>query len=232
MSTCFNKYQELLSTPGLFNKIISCAGNIANNSGSTQLANILLRTDDGYPEALLSDTDYLLHQVAFCLRQHAGIVGSRICQDWSGEAHQSPEYVFSTKEKNLIHYVYEQHNSDLKDYNEELDFFGDEMYASFALAEAIRVIALYHPNLNNQPKLSLVEAVTFSVKVLPHKLNAELDVFNFCIKQIQNAIGQLHGDNAGMFFSDDVFFEKWEIQNNKEKHAALMEYCMYELAHL
>jgi len=224
-----NKYQYLISAPGLFAKIITCAGVIASKSGHNELASVLLRTDDGYPERLLGDPDYLIHQVVFYLKQHAEIIGSRICQDWSGKECNSLEYTLSPEERDVISYVYQQNNSELKDYSKEKDFLGDEMVASFSLAEAVRVIALYHTRLKNKVDLSLLDAVNFAIAVLPNNLNSDLDVFNFCIKQIQNAIGQPNGDNAGMFFSNDVFFRKWEIQNQEERRAALIEYCVYEL---
>lgn len=81
-----------------------------------------------------------IKQAAIILRMHGNIVGNRVCQDWSGVAKESPEFIFSEDELDKISYQYELYNSNLRDYEEGLHGMSDEMVASFAIARILDLI--------------------------------------------------------------------------------------------
>lgn len=226
-----NAYEALLFNQGLIHKVFMCASTLMSHAQNERLAEILSRTDDGYPERIINDFEYLYYEVASSLSNHAQYMGSRICQDWSGTEETSPTFLFSKQERDILSRVYEQYNSNMQDYDPEFDSFGDEMVISFVIATALRVIALFNKN-TTRPTLSLKDAVNFAVEMLPDVIHDDSDLFNFAIKQIQNALGQDAGDNAGMYFSDDAIFEKWKEQSQDERKDALMQYVRFELTHM
>jgi len=66
---------------------------------------------------VLSEIDRkVLSVAAELLSMHGSEVGDRCCQDWSGSDKLNPELIFTTEEKQKLHYQYEQENSDLEDY--------------------------------------------------------------------------------------------------------------------
>lgn len=73
------------------------------------------------------------------------------------------------------------------------------MVVSHNIGTALQVLSDFNVR-TTQPTLSVRDAIDFAVKVLPDVPHDDSDIFNFCIKQIQNALGQDSGDNAGMFF--------------------------------
>ena len=226
-----NAYEALLFNKGLIRKLFICASTLMAHAQKTRLSEILSRTDDGYPERLINDGEYLKFEVIPNILEHAKYMGSRICQDWSGLPHLSPEFIFSAQERDVLNRIFEQYNSNMQDYDIEHDFFHDEMSASYKIATAFQVITDFNTN-TTQPTLSLRDAVDFSVKMLPDVIDRDSDVFNFCIKQIQNALGQDSGDNAGVYFSNDEFFDNWEDADNDERKSYLMSYVQYELINM
>lgn len=226
-----NAYEALLFNKGLIRKLFLCASTLMSHAGKPRLSEILSRTDDGYPERLISDDEYLKFEVIPAIREHAKYMGSRICQDWSGEKHLSPEFIFSPQERDVLNHIFEQYNSNMQDYDIEHDFFHDEMAVSHNIATAFQVLSDFNAKTTH-PTLSVRDAIEFSVKTLPDVPHDDSDVFNFCIKQIQNALGQDSGDNASIFFSDDSFFDTWEESDSDDRKQALMRYVQYEIANM
>lgn len=118
-----NAYEALLFNKGLIRKLFICASTLMSHAGKPRLSEILARTDNGYPERLISDNEYLSFEVIPALREHAKYMGSRICQDWSGLKHLSPEFIFSPQERDVLNHIFEQYNSNMQDYDIEHDFF-------------------------------------------------------------------------------------------------------------
>ena len=226
-----NPYDGLLFDTGLIQKVFLCASIIMTHAQNGRLAEILSRKDDGYPKRIIDDTDYLMHEVVGSLTQHAKYMGSRICQDWSGSKENSPEFLFSPQEREILSRVYEQYNSNMQDFEPNFDSFGDEMVISHVIATAIRVIGLYNRRTTTIT-LSLRDAIDFAVDMLPDAIDVESDLFNFAINQIQNTLGQDSGDNAGMFFSDEGFFDCWKEGDKDYRKELLMEYVRHELSHM
>lgn len=83
----------------------------------------------------------VLKVAATILKMHGVVAGSRICQDWSGDDQLSPEIVFTDSELNDLALNYEQTNSNGDDYMEGFHGMGDEMKASFVIADAVGMIA-------------------------------------------------------------------------------------------
>lgn len=83
----------------------------------------------------------VLKMAATILEMHGVAVGARICQDWSGDEELSPESVFTRGEMDALSFNYEQTNSGGDDYIAGFDAMGDEMVASFTIADAIDRIA-------------------------------------------------------------------------------------------
>lgn len=226
-----NAYEALIFNKGLIRKVFLCASTLMSHAENHRLSEILGCTDDGYPECLINDEEYLKLEVIPNLREHAKYMGSRICQDWSGLPHLSPVFIFSPKERDVLNRIFEQYNSNMQDYDIEHDFFHDEMVVSHNIATAFQVLLEFNTR-TTQPTLSLRDAVDFSAKMLPDVVDDESDIFNFCIKQIQNALGQDSGDNAGIFFSDEAFFDKWENADSEDRKSYLMDYVKYELLNM
>jgi hypothetical protein len=226
-----NAYEALLFNKGLIRKLFLCASTLMSHAKKHRLSEILARTDGDYPECLLNDEEYLKFEVIPNIREHAKYMGSRICQDWSGVKHLSPEFIFSPQERDVLNRIFEQHNSNMQDYNIEFDFFHDEMVVSHNIATAFQVLSDFNKRTTH-PTLSVRDAIEFAVKTLPDTLHNDSDIFNFCIKQIQNALGQDSGDNAGVFFSGDAFFDDWEESDSDGRKQALMRYVQYEIANM
>lgn len=79
----------------------------------------------------------MLRSAANILRLHGKYIGSRGCQDWSGKPEDNPQELFTEKEQDDIEYNAQIGNSNLRDYEKDLNFFGDEMCASFNFAYAL-----------------------------------------------------------------------------------------------
>lgn len=79
------------------------------------------------------------------------VIGNRICQDWTGSKSTHPDRVFTDAEREKLHFNYELMNSNLRDYDESKVSMGDEMLASFIIANELDEIvkdmqhALKHP---------------------------------------------------------------------------------------
>ena len=78
------------------------------------------------------------------LKMHGSIAGGRACQDWSGgqKDPKNPLNTFTPDELDILSYNYELDNSQLEDYEEGYSGMGDEMVASFAIAEALRELVI------------------------------------------------------------------------------------------
>lgn len=71
------------------------------------------------------------------LRMHGNIAGNRICQDWDGEMVNID--ALTPEEKNQIMMVFENYNSEGRDY--EPDYFPlDEMVISYAIAANVELM--------------------------------------------------------------------------------------------
>lgn len=226
-----NAYEALLFNKGLILKVFSCASTLMAHAGNERLSDILSRTDDGYPERIINDAEYLKFEVIPSIEQHAQNMGSRICQDWSGTDNQSPAFLFSPQERDILNRIFQQYNSNMKDYDIDFDFFGDEFSVSRTMVTAINTLARFNTRAT-LPALSLRDGIDFAVETLPDEIDSDSDVFNFCIKQIQNALGQDSGYNAGIFFSNDTFFDKWGSAGADERKSYLMDYVKYELLNM
>jgi len=79
----------------------------------------------------------VLQLASTILRMHAEIAGCRICQDWSAGDDVSPLSVLSDQECDDLDYNFQIENSGLDDYDLDHNPMGDEMSASFVLAEAL-----------------------------------------------------------------------------------------------
>lgn len=83
----------------------------------------------------------VLRMAVTILEMHGVVVGARICQDWSAAESLSPESVFTKEERDSLSFNYEQKNSGGDDYIAGFDGMGDEMIASFTIADAVSRIA-------------------------------------------------------------------------------------------
>lgn len=83
----------------------------------------------------------VLKMVSELLRMHAEVAGDRVCQDWSGGDDMHPSRFFSGEELNLINYEFEKWNSNLDEYDPNLNFLDDEMVLSFAMARCVEMIS-------------------------------------------------------------------------------------------
>lgn len=96
-----------------------------------------------HPKRPLSDETKrkILICAANILSQHGSLVGNRVCQDWSGDPEENPALMFDAKESDDIEYNHQIENSDLGDYEAGYSPLGDEMCASFAMADMLRDMA-------------------------------------------------------------------------------------------
>lgn len=72
------------------------------------------------------------------LRMHGSIAGDRMCQDWSDGSANNPANLFTDHERDDLEYNHQIRNSRLDDYEQGIDFFGDEMSVSFTMADALQ----------------------------------------------------------------------------------------------
>lgn len=86
-----------------------------------------------------SDTQTKIVKTAIdILRMHGSIAGDRACQDWSGRPENNPSKLFTAQERDDLEYNHQIENSRLEDYEQGIDFFGDEMSVSFTAADALQ----------------------------------------------------------------------------------------------
>ena len=215
-----DSFKALLTTPGFFEKIEICAGAILKTSNNHSMPKKI-------STALDNEILILLNATTERLIKHGGDVGER---EWGHDPLTAPGYVFSKKEGDVLVSVLKQSSSKYKHEDVSID---KEMFASYALSEAIRLISLYYRHRNQgSNSLDLLGALRFAVDALPDEINPESEAFNFCIGLIQDAMGQSFGDAAGVFFSGDEFFEEWKDLGKAKRFEALVSYCRYELAEL
>lgn len=222
-------YDALLKQPGLIQKVMFSAASLLSLAGKGSMATLAYPIESDW----FTQTGILL-EIQAALVAHAKSVGQRICQDWSGQKELAPNTLLSSQERDVLYRISEQDNSKMRDYIAGADGFHDEMCFSFAIAEAVRVIALYYRNASDSkgPLPDVKTAVVFAAELLKDTVESESDVFNFAIRQIQVALGVSSGDAAGIFFSDDTFFEQWPSQTQAEREQALLKYVKFELDYL
>lgn len=80
--------------------------------------------------------------------------------------------------------------------------------------------------------MTVAMAIKLAVEDLPDQLDRHAIKFDEAIARIQNAIGQTDGGPAGMYFDSDEFFEKWKMQNDKERFNSLLAYAKFEISYL
>lgn len=84
----------------------------------------------------------ILDSLATIMRERGDKVGS---QDWSGSDDLLPSKVFTLEERDTLHQMYEQHNSQMRDYEKGEDFIDDEMMLCYTLEQAILSLKKHYP---------------------------------------------------------------------------------------
>lgn len=80
--------------------------------------------------------------------------------------------------------------------------------------------------------MTVVQAINDFINKVPDVVNSDSDIFNHCVSQIQNALGQHGGGPAAQFFEDDWFTAWSEAVDRENKYELLKGYIKVEVEHL